>query len=274
MKIWKKIIILTALALSQSKQASSDDYNFGDFRTTYVAEAFHFYKDQPSISQLATYIRSYHKHFDWYSQMSKQERLDKSKALATKIELVTKCLKLDFKMFAAIIAIESDYHNKAMNKITHASGLTQILRTSIREVNDQLGIPAQPSALGDLEPKYERARKTTTIYFNKQINSCISNSTNKYKYTALWDRDELKDFELYSEQWFDNALKVIRNDEMLSLIYGAVLLKSKLSILKTIIDGDPKESLMIKTLRSYGEDNDLYIERYKSAVKEIDQLIK
>ncbi|MDQ3231319.1 MAG: transglycosylase SLT domain-containing protein [Pseudobdellovibrionaceae bacterium] len=151
--------------------------------------------------------------------------------LASLIDLVASCFAIDERIFTSLIRKESTF-NMGAKSPTGAAGLTQMTGTGIDEVNDQLGKRGTSYALS-----------SATQYFNNTLSECVSGYVGA-PWVQLWDRGTTL-----------GAQKTeISSDAVTALVYGAILLKTNLSVERTDNPNASMEQLYRNALRRYNGD--------------------
>lgn len=138
--------------------------------------------------------------------ISRYRSADDAARLAGKVLVLSDCFGIDSLVYAGLITRESGWRQGAVSP-TGASGLTQFTGPGIREVSAQLGIPSA------------RARPETVGWFRDQLEQCVQPRL-KMAWTHLWKR----------ALTLRQQKKLFRGDENLALVYGAVLLKTYVTV--------------------------------------------
>ena len=160
--------------------------------THHIREKFQIYKE-PTQKKLASFIRKHGR--------SHQD----SHRLARSLKTIAGCFEIDAVLLTSLVTNESGWKKKAKSP-TWAMGLTQFTSAGIREASGQLR--------GDLWTRPE-----TTRYLNNVINECVEPKLG-IEWVQLWKRARtIKEQKL-----------LFLEDENLALVYGAVLLKTYVSI--------------------------------------------
>lgn len=223
-----RLLILLTLSSCGHQQAPSDLK--GSFQTKYVSSSFILFEDA-GVSAIEAFVVRKAPH--------RAEAMS-NRRLASLIEQVARGFSIDKRIFSSLVAQESAFIVAAQSS-THAVGLTQMTSIGIQEVNDQLG---QRGAT--------QARAAATAYFRGVIGSsiCINCSD-------LWIRAS------------DTAgmKRILLRDARTSLVYGAILLKSRLSAEKTKDSSLSLEEIYRNALRSYNGDPDISVrEDYQTRI--------
>lgn len=172
---------------------------------------------QIDLSSLANYI----------SQQRSKSTWLKSDNLAKQIDIVAKCFQVDPYILAGLIKTESRFMPEAVSP-TGAVGLTQFTGIAIDEVHDQTGRRGTG-----------RASAGAIRYFNGVVDGCIKSNFPQLSHVLLWKTTNNR-----SSQ--KNALM---EKPELSLIYGAILLKTYLAYRAT--SSSSKLSVYDKALQQY-----------------------
>lgn len=173
-----------------------------------------------------------------FAAKKRQERLPpySTKALATDIAVISDCLKIDPFVYTALIATESGFRRNIRSN-TGASGLTQFVDIAVKEVSDQLGWRSEWFA-----------REETIQYLNEEVLAkCIAPRLYpKTGWTHFWNREGTEARSVARDgrpksrsdvaEWNLPAGKRMARefakDPKLALVYGAILLKEDLSVVR------------------------------------------
>jgi hypothetical protein len=120
--------------------------------------------------------------------------------IAKNIIEAASCYEIDPVYLAGLIKKESMFKHKAKSS-TGAAGLTQMTRSGINEIKDQLGVRGK---------KY--ARKSNTDYFESTTKKCLGNDWTSFKDT-------------FYTQTYSNVKMVFYKNVKFSIYAGAMLLK-------------------------------------------------
>ncbi len=169
---------------------------------------------------------------------------------------VADCFEIDPFFLSGLVYGESRYNVLGNSKANaFAVGLTQMTSTGIREVNDQIGYFQSEHARERGINNKRNARSEVVKYFSQKLNSCISPLTHEGRWIQIWERAEpghdMANYDLYTKKvihkdtpketsvfsWTKENSHYARrffkrqmlSDPLTSLVYGAVLLKVKLS---------------------------------------------
>lgn len=180
----------------------------GDFRTEHVEKAYLFRSDPvwDSAGRIERFIRSE------FPDREKDKRQLATSEIARQIAVVSKCFQIDPYIYAALIRVESGNYDQFVSSPTGAVGLTQFTPIAIKEVHDQLG------ARGD-----GNAREQAIEYFRSVIESpCIENELLGGKaFLPIFERREGR-----------SARETLKQDTTAALVYGAILMKTGLSVVQ------------------------------------------
>lgn len=133
--------------------------------------------------------------------------------LAESILRVSSCLAIDPWLFTGLIQKESSFEKDAVSP-TFAAGLTQFTSSGLREVHDQLGINGSVGA-----------HRKNIEYFQTKIKSCIDPN---------WQDVWLKFGKPEEDENFSSEVKnLLKEDVLLAVTYGGILLKTYLSHIDT-----------------------------------------
>jgi hypothetical protein len=276
----KTIIKKLTLCLVMTSQLTSLSFaeEDGDFRTTFIHERYSYYEKTPTAAVLAKYIFPNTKLHIGKSKWTPAKRMEYSNLLAKRILVITDCLDLDPILFSAILREESHFDNKRQNPKSSAIGFGQILKIAIREVNDQFSMPDIGGVLGtSIE---SRGRREAREYFEDTMRTCLEPNLKIKNFINIWERADVKKHALYSDAWYKAASTQIMNDDILSLVISASLLKVYYSVVKTKIinehvPGTPamtKLDFLKRLLKEYGEPNDAYQSKMLKAATELKNL--
>ena len=154
--------------------------------------------------------------------------------LARRIAGASFCFKIDPFIFTALIRQESINFSQHAVSGTGAVGLTQFTTSGVREVNDQLGIRGKTHALS-----------STTEYFSSVLtSSCLADAggftTMGAQYQPLWDQASIEKMK-YTDGTAPQATamaRILDDHPETAIVYGAILLKVKLSEAKSGVRPD------------------------------------
>ncbi len=215
-----KKLVVKMLLLSACGYNSIESNINGDFRTNFVEDEYLLYDTHLYWEDVKESIMQWS--VEWRNTRYTRNQI------AWKIYAISSCLNIDPIVYSSLIFTESNYISLAVSP-TGAVGLTQFTNIGIKEVNDQLGRRGSSYA------------KTTSMrYFNSVIKNCISELNGISNYRKLWTFKEQK------KRLLENA------DH--SLIYGAIYLKSLLSVAKYESNQLDTQGLYFEALRRYNND--------------------
>lgn len=170
--------------------------------------------------------------------------------IANQIILVANCFLIDPWLLASLVQKESSYIRDAVS-ITGASGLTQFTNIGFKEVHDQLGMRGK---LGATEGSIQ--------YFNETLSTCVDQN-----WVHLWNKINLPEEDI---NFYVEAKEEIKQDTLLSLSYGAILLKTYMAVIS--IRANASDEVLTMAERYYyalqmynGEEGDAKI-RYARAI--------
>lgn len=232
----KKLLFIVVLLMSCGDNINKAELK-GDFRTNYVTEDFLLYDTELYWEDIRDTILKWNPKWENSSHTRNQ--------IAWKIYAISTCLNIDAIVYSSLIFSESNYVSSAVSP-TGAVGLTQFTNIGIKEVNDQLGRRG---------PSFSRA--SSIRYFRSVIEDCISYENGIANYQDLWT--------------FNNQKQRLLSNADHSLIYGAIYLKSLLSVAKYKLEQASMRDIYYEALRSYNNDPNV---RDKYASKTLNRAIK
>lgn len=124
---------------------------------------------------------------------------------------IAHCLEIDPWILTGLIKAESSFDRNAESK-TGAVGLTQFTNIGLKEVNDQLGLRGR-----------EGAPMETILFLSERIRNCIAPD-----WVDVWNRIDAR---LEDPDFYKQLKLLFKKDIQVSIVYGAVLLKTYLGII-------------------------------------------
>lgn len=215
----KKLVSLILLISSCAKNPSPTKLQ-GDFRSNFVNEEFLlfdsnlYWEDVRDASSL------------WNGKWKNKSYTRNQ--IAWKIYAISDCLDIDAVIYSSLVFSESKYESSAVSP-TGAVGLTQFTTIGIKEVNDQLGRRGASFA-----------RSSSSRYFKSILSNCICEQNGIRQYRDLWH--------------FSNQKQRLLENADHALIYGAIYLKSLLSVAKYEFPYHSMRELYFEALVRYNND--------------------
>jgi hypothetical protein len=219
--------ILVLTACGQDGEDGGVSRLDGDFRTAYVGEPYFMTAKQVDATAIARLIGQ--------RFPGRSDPLLSNRELAERIVIVSECFDLETALLTGLVRQESAFQRGAVSA-TGASGLTQFTTIAVRESNDQLG-----------ERGAAQARATTIHYFTGRLDECVAPRLGLARWAPLWERvpGDLRTMRNHFRESADDAL-----------VYGAVLLKTLLSVARTVQPTAETSDLYVKALERYNGDPD------------------
>jgi len=205
------ILLLTSCGSLERPQSEAE----GVFATSSITDAFFIYEDSPSLFSYMQYINEHGK-----IDSNSYNTLD----MAHDMVVVALEFKIDPRILLSLVRKESAFKQDAVSP-TGAVGLTQFTEIAIQEVHDQMGIRGG-----------EYARKSTIEYWRDRIPPLYKWLSDGKEWTWPAKTSPISEVK--------NNLK---NDGLMALIYGTVLLKTNLSYEKHKAGSD-SDALKIRNL--------------------------
>lgn len=219
-------------------------------------------RSAPGAYALDTAVERIERHMNRVEPLRDQDGLTNAE-LAEKIATVAACFGLDPYVYAGLVHTESRYRADARSP-TGAAGLTQMTKWGLLEVADQIGF-------GDSR----RATETARLYFNAAIDQCIEvHLLAGAEWTPPWDRAEVARHKPYSPRWYRAQKDVLYRDPDSALIYGAVLLKTHLAVIRKSWRRSSTERVYREALRRYNGDEAMRHIYHETVIKTAKRIMR